>query len=239
MHELRALAHVIDMHQLSKDPSMPAGTGVATPSSPVRTMSHFELVRYLDYCSEMLSLTGKLAALYVQSFDDDALERIGRVHDARAAHRAIEMAQAAGLTAINVDLMYGLPGQTLAGAVADVDAALAFGVPHLSHYELTIEPEKLDWLEKNAVLEEYIRIRRGEPVGAPPGLTRLVQPIAAFGSRRPLHQLEDAPAGVLKRDIQIGQYLAFRHQWNDPVHVWIGVYVVQAHPHTERAECFA
>ena len=79
----------------------------------------------------------------VQSFDDDALERIGRVHDARAAHRAIEMAQAADLTAINVDLMYGLPGQSVAGALADVEQALAHGVGHLSHYELTLEPNTL------------------------------------------------------------------------------------------------
>jgi oxygen-independent coproporphyrinogen-3 oxidase len=79
----------------------------------------------------------------VQSFDDDALERIGRVHDARAAHRAIEMAQAAGLASINIDLMYGLPGQSVGGALADVEQALAHGVSHLSHYELTLEPNTL------------------------------------------------------------------------------------------------
>lgn len=79
----------------------------------------------------------------VQSFDDGALERIGRVHDARAAHRAIEMARAAGFAAINVDLMYGLPGQSVAEALADVEQALAHGVSHLSHYELTLEPNTL------------------------------------------------------------------------------------------------
>jgi oxygen-independent coproporphyrinogen-3 oxidase len=79
----------------------------------------------------------------VQSFDDDALARIGRVHDARAAHRAIEMAQGVGLSAINVDLMYGLPGQSVAGALADVEQALDHGVDHLSHYELTLEPNTL------------------------------------------------------------------------------------------------
>ncbi|MEZ4864056.1 MAG: hypothetical protein R3C14_22245 [Caldilineaceae bacterium] len=70
LHELRAIAHVIDMHQLTKDPEHILQRGQATPSSPVRQMSSYELSRYLDYCSEMLSLTGKLAALYVQSFDD-------------------------------------------------------------------------------------------------------------------------------------------------------------------------
>lgn len=66
LHELRSMAHVIDMHQLTKDPTRIAGEdeGPATDSSPVRDMTAFELSRYLDYCAEMLSLTGKLAALY-------------------------------------------------------------------------------------------------------------------------------------------------------------------------------
>lgn len=70
LNELRAIAHVIDMHQLTKDPEYVIGQGSTTPSSPERTMSAYELSRYLDYCSEMLSLAGKLAALYTQRFDD-------------------------------------------------------------------------------------------------------------------------------------------------------------------------
>ena len=70
LNELRAIAHVIDMHQLTKDPEYILQRGFDTPSSPVRTMTDYELSRYLDYCSEMLSLTGKLAVLYVQNFDD-------------------------------------------------------------------------------------------------------------------------------------------------------------------------
>ena len=70
MHELRALAHVIDMHQLTKDPERTTGEGRQTASSPKRDMTPFELTRDLDYCSEMLSVTGKIAALYVQKFDD-------------------------------------------------------------------------------------------------------------------------------------------------------------------------
>jgi hypothetical protein len=70
IHELRSIAHVVDMHQLTKDPEHVLGLGPATASSPERTMTRFELARYLDYCSEMLSLISKLAALYVQSFDD-------------------------------------------------------------------------------------------------------------------------------------------------------------------------
>jgi len=70
LHELRSIAHVIDMHQLTKDPSHMLNKVVMTPSSPERVLTAFELTRYLDYCSEMLSLTGKLAALYAQDFRD-------------------------------------------------------------------------------------------------------------------------------------------------------------------------
>ena len=71
LNELRAISHVIDMHQLTKDPShVIAGIGQRTRSSPQQTLTAFELTRYLDYCSEMLSLIGKLAALYAQSDSD-------------------------------------------------------------------------------------------------------------------------------------------------------------------------
>ncbi|HET6670204.1 MAG TPA: hypothetical protein VFH15_08220 [Pyrinomonadaceae bacterium] len=70
IHELRALAHVIDMHQLTKDPERALVRTKDTASSPKQTLTPAELTRYLDYCSEMLSLIGKLAALYVQQFDD-------------------------------------------------------------------------------------------------------------------------------------------------------------------------
>ena len=69
-HELRVLAHIIDMHQLTKDPEILLHQGPPTDHSPERTMSHFELSRYLDYCAEMLSLTSKVAALYAQNIKD-------------------------------------------------------------------------------------------------------------------------------------------------------------------------
>jgi oxygen-independent coproporphyrinogen-3 oxidase len=75
----------------------------------------------------------------VQSFDDAALARIGRVHDARQAHAAVAEARAAFDT-FNIDLMYALPGQTLQALAADLDAALAHAPPHLSIYHLTVEP---------------------------------------------------------------------------------------------------
>jgi len=70
LHAFRSIAHVIDMHQLTKDPSTMLGGGAPTASSPKRPMSRFELTRYLNYCSEMLSLTNKLAALYAQNLPD-------------------------------------------------------------------------------------------------------------------------------------------------------------------------
>jgi putative oxygen-independent coproporphyrinogen III oxidase len=76
----------------------------------------------------------------VQSFDDDALRRIGRIHDSAQAERAIKQAQDDGIDNINIDLMYALPSQTLAQALADVEKATMLQTPHLSHYQLTLEP---------------------------------------------------------------------------------------------------
>jgi hypothetical protein len=72
LHELRALAHIIDMHQLTKDPETYFGHG-SNPNTTItrkRTMTPFELNRYLDYCSDALAVISKIAALYVQGFED-------------------------------------------------------------------------------------------------------------------------------------------------------------------------
>lgn len=71
--ELRALAHIIDMHQLSKDPQILLNAGKSTASSPRRKFTAFELGRYLDYCSEMLSMVGKISALYIQNINDSVV----------------------------------------------------------------------------------------------------------------------------------------------------------------------
>lgn len=75
----------------------------------------------------------------VQSFDDRQLAALGRIHDRHDAARAIELAQRC-FDRVNIDLMYGLPQQTVAGALADLDMALSTGVSHLSCYHLTLEP---------------------------------------------------------------------------------------------------
>lgn len=80
IHELRSIAHIVDMHQLTKDPERMFSNQPNTASSPVRTMNREHLGRYLDYCSELLSLTSKLAALYVQYRNDPVvLEAVSEV----------------------------------------------------------------------------------------------------------------------------------------------------------------
>lgn len=80
IHELRALAHIVDMHQLTKDPEKLLSPLPNTASSPKRTMTKPELSRYLDYCSEMLALISKISALYVQNFNDPiALQAVDEI----------------------------------------------------------------------------------------------------------------------------------------------------------------
>lgn len=76
----------------------------------------------------------------VQSFNNQMLATLGRVHDGEQAKRAIQMAKDAGFNNFNIDLMYGLPQQTEALALSDLEQALAFTPTHLSWYQLTIEP---------------------------------------------------------------------------------------------------
>ena len=78
-------------------------------------------------------------SLGVQSFDEPMLKALGRIHDANEARRAIGMALGTFDT-VNIDLMYGLPGQTLAMARADIEEGVRHGPAHLSAYQLTIEP---------------------------------------------------------------------------------------------------
>jgi hypothetical protein len=85
LHELRSLAHLIDMYQLTKDPERIVGPPVNTASSPERPLSPFELVRYLDYCSEMLAIVSKIAAIYAEHFRDPvALAAVDAVEDLAA-----------------------------------------------------------------------------------------------------------------------------------------------------------
>jgi oxygen-independent coproporphyrinogen-3 oxidase len=76
----------------------------------------------------------------IQSFDDGCLKRLGRIHDSLDADSAVKLAQDAGFDNLNLDLMYALPGQTLAMAETDLQRAFALDPAHISHYQLTLEP---------------------------------------------------------------------------------------------------
>jgi oxygen-independent coproporphyrinogen-3 oxidase len=75
----------------------------------------------------------------IQSFDDSHLKTLGRIHDQAQALNAIETAKKAGFENINLDLMFALPQQTIKQAVKDISIACEYDVPHISHYQLTIE----------------------------------------------------------------------------------------------------
>jgi hypothetical protein len=71
INRLRSLLHVVDMHQLSKDPNMVNMKKHSTASSPKRVLSKFELFRYLNYCTEAIAIISKISTIYAQEFDDD------------------------------------------------------------------------------------------------------------------------------------------------------------------------
>ncbi len=82
LHELRVLAHVIDMHQLAKDPERLHDDFAPTESSPAVPLTPFELDRYLNYCGDLLALVGKVAAYYLSSFQDEVvLAAVNEIED--------------------------------------------------------------------------------------------------------------------------------------------------------------
>ena len=92
--------------------------------------------RFADYRSAGITRV----SLGAQSFDPEQLQRLGRIHSAADTERAVEELHTAGLSNFNLDLMYGLPQQTLAAALADIERAVALQPAHVSHYQLTLEP---------------------------------------------------------------------------------------------------
>ena len=92
----------------------------------------------------------------VQSFSSRALTALGRIHDGEDALRALALAKAAGFPRINLDLMHGLPGQTVAEGQRDIELALDAGVSHLSYYQLTIEPNTAFYRRPPTLPEESI-----------------------------------------------------------------------------------
>lgn len=101
--------------------------------------STFEAARFHDY----RQLGINRLSIGIQSFNHAALEKLGRIHDGNEARKAVEIAYQAGFDNVNLDLMFGLPGQTESEAVADIETAIALQPQHISYYQLTIEPNTL------------------------------------------------------------------------------------------------
>lgn len=94
----------------------------------------------------------------IQSFNDHQLKKLGRVHGRDEAINAVEVARRAGFDNINLDLMHGLPDQSLADALADIDQAIALSPEHLSWYQLTIEPNTAFYSAPPVLPEEDILV---------------------------------------------------------------------------------
>jgi putative oxygen-independent coproporphyrinogen III oxidase len=97
------------------------------------TIEHGRFAGYRDAGINRVSLGA-------QSFADESLQQLGRIHAAADTQRAVAELELAGIDNFNLDLMYALPNQDLAAALADIDSAVALGPTHISHYELTLEP---------------------------------------------------------------------------------------------------
>jgi putative oxygen-independent coproporphyrinogen III oxidase len=109
--------------------------------------------------SEYLAVGINRLSLGIQSFNDEILHKLGRVHDSRQAKQSIESAKKSGFTNINLDIMYSLPGQSIHQSLNDLKEALAFSPQHLSWYQLTIEPNTLFYKTKPRLPADDITVK--------------------------------------------------------------------------------
>ena len=112
----------------------------------------FEQAKFVDY----RALGINRLSIGVQSFQSDQLQALGRIHDGAEAIRAAAMARRAGFDNFNLDLMHGLPGQDVEGALADLRQAIALEPTHLSWYQLTVEPNTVFWSQPPEIPEDDI-----------------------------------------------------------------------------------
>ena len=113
------------------------------------TLEHAPFEQYLEAGINRLSLG-------VQSFNSDHLKKLGRIHDAENAKNAIRNARQAGFERLNVDLMHGLPEQTLAQGLYDLEQAITLGATHISWYQLTIEPNTVFYRNQPLLPEDDV-----------------------------------------------------------------------------------
>lgn len=128
----------------------------------------------------------------VQSFQTEQLKALGRIHDGSEAVRAAQMARAAGFDNFNLDLMHGLPGQDVEGALADLRQAIALEPTHLSWYQLTVEPNTLFWSQPPEIPEDDILWdiqEAGQALLAAEGFAQYETSAYARDGRRARHNL--------------------------------------------------
>lgn len=148
----------------------------------------FEQEKFADY----RHLGINRLSIGVQSFQTAQLQALGRIHDGHEAIRAAEMARRAGFDNFNLDLMHGLPGQDVAGALADLRQAIALGPTHLSWYQLTLEPNTLFWSQPPKIPEDDLLWdiqEAGQALLAAKGFTQYETSAYARDQRRARHNL--------------------------------------------------
>lgn len=112
----------------------------------------FEQAKFKDY---RIAGINRLS-IGIQSFNPTHLKALGRIHDDHEALAAVDMARRAGFDNLNLDLMHGLPGQSLQQARADIDQAIALAPEHLSWYQLTLEPNTVFYSRPPVLPEEEV-----------------------------------------------------------------------------------
>ena len=148
----------------------------------------FEQAKFVDY----RSLGINRLSIGVQSFQTAQLQALGRIHDGDEAILAAEMARRAGFDNFNLDLMHGLPGQDVAGALADLRQAIALAPTHLSWYQLTLEPNTVFWSQPPEIPEDDILWdiqEAGQALLAASGFAQYETSAYAQGGRRARHNL--------------------------------------------------
>jgi len=128
----------------------------------------------------------------VQSLDDDKLKALGRIHDSRQAQHAVLMAREAGFDNLNIDIMYGLPGQGTAAAAEDIGKAVALRPDHVSWYQLTIEPNTVFYKRPPQLPDDeaaWIMQQRGQALLEDGGYRRYEVSAWALPGREARHNL--------------------------------------------------
>ncbi|MBI3581055.1 MAG: radical SAM family heme chaperone HemW [Nitrospinae bacterium] len=121
-----------------KERFAPAPSAEITIEANPDSTSRADLERYLQIGFNRLSIG-------VQSFEDSMLEKLGRAHDSKKATAAFEAARKAGFKNVSIDLIYGIPGQSVGDYARDLEAAVLLGPEHISAYQLTVEEETPLW----------------------------------------------------------------------------------------------